>query len=150
MTHALLPLIFVDGYNKLTSPATLEKYIEIPEHGNKQFSMERQVLEFYVTYTVVFWQRSNKESHEELPGMRNQKSKESREVALATFANKGGVTKTDHIQGYNPSEDFAKLVIKKKGGYSMGLGPCLCAGNTQGRLALGTEYEIFYFKRAGN
>lgn len=63
-------------------------------------------------------------------------------MALVTIANKWGVTKTDHIQGYNPSEKSAKTVIKKKA--------CLCAGNTLGRLALGIEYDIFYFKQVDN
>lgn len=53
---------------------------------------------------VFFWHHNHNNQH--------QKSKESREVALATIASKLGKDEADYIRGYNPSEKLAKTVRK--------------------------------------
>lgn len=79
--------------------------------ATKQSSTEQQVLEFYVTSTGGYFQTKRVMENGWVHDQNNQhrKSKESPKVALATIANKWGVTKTDHIQGYTPSEKFIRL-----------------------------------------
>lgn len=50
MQYVSISFILIDKY-KFLSLITIEKYIDILKHGDKQFSAKQQVLEFYVTYT---------------------------------------------------------------------------------------------------